>query len=270
MPAAMPNFMGSNQRASNVVYGCTALVGSNKAGVLKPSTDGYYTIVVGALGVYNSVGQYYIFNEEVKRLFDQSSSLQRRIADGALRSEYGHPRMQPGMKPSEFLMRILDIYEPNVCAHIRKIVLDFNNVQDKNGQKVVAIIAEVKPTGPMGPALKQSLENPSENVCFSIRSLTDDRPLGGVVQKTLKTIVTWDYVNEPGISVAKKWHAPGLEGLEEQRVTPAQLRLVVDNTRGHNRGLESTHQLAVDLAHELGWDHEDPKSPIIVPRELNW
>lgn len=269
--APVPAYLNSNSRAANVTYACTALVGSNKAGSLKPDADGYYRLVVGALNVFNSVGQYYVYNEQVKQLFASSSALQRRIADGALRSEYGHPRMQPGMKPSEYLMRILEIYEPNVCAHIRSITLDFNNIQDRNGQTVVAIIAEVKPSGPMGPALKQSLENPSENVCFSIRSLTDDHQIGGVVQKFLKTIVTWDYVNEPGISVAKKWHAPGLENLDEpRRITPAQLRLVVDNTKGRGKGLESTHQLAVDLVRELGWEQDDPASPIILPRDMNW
>ena len=29
-------------------YSCTALVGSNKTGVLKPDADGYYTVVLGA------------------------------------------------------------------------------------------------------------------------------------------------------------------------------------------------------------------------------
>ena len=254
-----------------VVYACTALQGTNKTGILKPLDDGYYRLVVGAFNVFNSAGQYYVLTEQTRALFDQSSTLQRRIADGALRSEYGHPRMLPGMKPSDFLNRILDIYEPNVCAHIRKVELDFNTIRDENGQLVAATIAEVKPTGPMGHSLAESLANPSENVCFSIRSLVKEQRIGGAVQKYVQAIVTWDYVNEPGISVARKWNAPGLENItEERRITPAQLRLVVDNTRRGTPGFEATKKIAEDVARDLGWDHEDPRCPIVFPRDMQW
>jgi hypothetical protein len=261
----------NTQRAEVVTYGCQALVGTNKAGVLKPDKDGYYNgIVLGAFNVFNNGGAYYVFSERVKAMFEKSSQLMRRLADGALRSEYGHPRLLPGMKPSEFLTRVLDIYEPNVCCHIRSVSLDFNQITDKNGQTVVAVLGSIKPMGPMGASLKASLDNPNENVCFSVRSLTDDRAFGGTIQKDIKLIVTWDYVNEPGIQVAKKWNSPSLESIIEQKVTPAQLRLVVDNTRRQGKGMESTYHMAEELARVLGWDKEDPKSPIILPRDLSW
>jgi hypothetical protein len=264
-------FANNQIRPANVTYGCTALVGTNKTGLLKPDADGYYTMVVGALGVFNSAGQYYVWNEQVKALFDSSSAMQRRVADGSLRGEYGHPRPSPNMKPSDFLARVLDIFEPNVCCHFRKITLDFNNVRDAKGQMVVAIVAEVKPSGPMGPALAASLANPSENVCYSIRSLTTDSIIGGGVQKLLRTIVTFDNVNEPGISVAKKWNAPSLEGLvADRKFSPAQLRLVVDNTKAHGRGLESINVAALELERALGWDRADPNSPILMPKDLMW
>lgn len=266
---ALPAFSqyGSG-RAENVTYGCTALVGSNKAGIIKPDAQGYRKMVIGALDSFNSGGAFYVMNERVRALFDASSILQRRIRDGALRGEYGHPRKQPNMKPSDWLTRVLDIYEPNVCVHFKSITLDFQSTSTINGRPVVPIYAELAPSGAMGPALEKQLNNPNENVCFSIRSLTDDKNIGGVIQKEIKTVVTFDNVNEPGMANAKKWFAPSLESLDETVFRPSHLRVVVDNTK--RGGMESARDMAIEVARSLGWDHEDPDSPIIIPRHLKW
>lgn len=244
--------MQHNQRAS---FACTALVGSNKAGVLKPDADGYYTVVLGALNVFNSAGAYYPF-EAAKQLFQESSSLMRRIASGSCRGEYGHPR-PTGMTPREFMGRVMDIYEPNVCCHFRKVWIDYNGVRDERGNPVIAVMGEVKPVGPMGAALKAALDNPSENVCFSVRSITNDYPVGGIMHKNIRSIITWDYVNEPGISVAKKWHSPALEAFEEHRVIPAHFAALMNAQRQHGHGLsmESTDAVSVEsIIEDLGWN----------------
>jgi len=189
---------------------CTALLGTNKAGTLKCDADGYYTVVLGALDVFNSGGAFYP-EASARHLFQQSSSLMRRIASGNLRGEYGHPRWTPGMSQDDFVNRVRDIYEPHVCMHIRKVHVDYTSYRNQNGQPVITIIGEVKPSGPMGPALKEQFENKHEDVCFSIRSLTNDEFSGGRVNKHIRLIVTWDYVNEPGLAQAHKWNAPGLE-----------------------------------------------------------
>ena len=202
-----------------ISFSCTALIGTNKAGDLKCDEDGYYTVVLGALDFYNSVGAYYPNGESAKELFKASSSFMRRIASGALRGEYGHPRMGAGMAPRDFMARCNDILETNVSHHIRKVWVDYTSVKGPDGRPCIAIMGEVKPSGPMGDALKASLDNPSENVCFSIRSFTRDQMTNGVIHKHLLQIVTWDYVNEPGISVATKWKAPTLESFDEMEVT---------------------------------------------------
>lgn len=258
-----------SQRAS---YACTALVGTNKAGVLKPDADGYYTLVLGALDIYNSGGAFYPY-ATAKQLFKESSSLMRRIANGALRGEYGHPRPQPGQSMREFMSRIMDIYEPNVCCHIRKVTIDYTSVKDENGRPVIAIIGEVKPAGPRGPALKESLDNPSENVCFSIRSITQDCMQGGVVQKNLKTIVTWDYVNEPGLSVAKKWHSPALESYDEHLLVPAHLAALRNEQRQNSISLESNGGVSAEsVMQDLGWteDGDVGLEDIAVPASAKW
>lgn len=214
---------------------CTALLGTNKAGTLKCDDDGYYTVILGALDVYNTSGAFYP-EASARHLFERSSSLARRIASGNLRGEYGHPRKLPGMELEDFVNRVRDIYEPNVCMHIRKVTVDYTSFRNPQGQPIITIVGEIKPSGPMGPALKEQLENRHEDVCFSIRSMTHDTlSMTGRLTKNLKLIVTWDYVNEPGLANAHKWNAPGLEShseaaddfysqaLMEQMILPGQL-----------------------------------------------
>lgn len=247
-------------------YVCTALAGTNKAGVLKPDRDGYYTVVLGALDVYNSAGAFYPW-ESAKQVFKDSSSLMRRIANGACRAEYGHPKRLPGMSMRDFIERILQIYEENVCAHIRKVWVTYDQVKDKNGRPVIAVLGEVLPCGPRGEALRASLENPSENVCFSVRSLTDDVRIGGVIHKNIRTIVTWDYVNEPGIAVANKFSAPSLENLDEMAVTAANLGSIRDYQESSGVSMESNGGVsAAEAMRDMGFD----KPKILVPGSARW
>jgi len=233
---------------------CTALLGTNKAGTLKPDADGYYTVVLGALDVFNSGGAFYP-EASAKHLFQQSSSLMRRIASGNLRGEYGHPRPQPGMSSDEWVNRVRDIYEPNVCMHIRKVTVDYTSFRNAQGQPIITIVGEVRPSGPQGPALKEQLDNRHEDVCFSIRSLTNDDFQYGRVTKHLKLIVTWDYVNEPGLAQAHKWNSPSLESrdkdtmvsygndearsLAEQLILPGQIMAMNKRQRAMGVSMES-------------------------------
>lgn len=195
--------------SGNLVYQNTTLVGSTKTGLLKPDANGYYELVLGAFNYHNSAGAFYTL-DPLKELLVSSSDLMRRIKRGALRSEYGHPRFNSQMSQRDIILRVLDIMEDRTCAHIKSIQLDEERVIS-GGEKVAAIIGMVKPSGPMDDVLDKQLQNPDENVCFSIRSLTDDTRVNGKLIKAVKEIVTWDYVNEPGIDVASKYHAPSLE-----------------------------------------------------------
>lgn len=247
---------------NTATYACTALKGTNKQGKLTPDENGYYELVLGALNFFNSVGAFYPF-EPAKQIFEESSSLMRRINDGALRGEYGHPKKQPGMSLRDYVARILEIQEENICCHIKEVRLDQNSVFDDNGKPVLAIIGKVKPSGPKGQALKESLENPDENVSFSIRSLTRDIMVGGIIHKHLKTVVTWDYVNEPGLNIAKKWNAPSLENYEvdleeEFLIQENTLQAIQQERVASGVSLENNNTVSIEqLMDDLGFGKEN-------------
>lgn len=196
---------------SVVHYGCTALLGTNKTGVLKPDTDGRYDMVLGALEYPNSVGDIYTV-ASAREFFKEGSPFMRRVKNGQLRAELGHPKQLPGMTDKQYLERILTIEESMVCAHISDIYIDYNNVKcPKTGRTIIAIRGKVKPCGPYGHVLKEMLDDPNQNVAFSVRSLTMNRQVGFRQHKDFTQIVTFDYVNEPGLAPANKYSVPTLE-----------------------------------------------------------
>lgn len=197
--------------ADTIHYGCTALIGTNKAGVLKPDADGRYDMILGALEYPNSVGDIYTL-KSAQEFFKEGSALRRRIENGQLRAEMGHPKQVPGMDDKMYLERILTIEETNVCAHISDIYIDMSSVKDpKTGKTIITIRGKVKPSGPKGQYLKEMLDDPKQNIAFSVRSLTMNRMVGFRRHKDFTQIVTWDYVNEPGLAPANKYQVPTLE-----------------------------------------------------------
>jgi hypothetical protein len=251
--------------ALRAVYSCTRLPGTGKRGVIVPDADGYYEIIVGAVDVYNSTGAFYDF-QSAKALFDASASLQRRIQAGQLRGEYGHPKKEPGMSMRDYINRIMEIREENICCHFKEIRLEAGLVPSQGAKPVIAIVAKLKPCGPKGPALQAQLDNPNENVSFSIRSLTDDNYVGSTLVKTLRSIICWDYVNEPGIACAEKYKSPALESLEEQVLTSAAIYDIRDYRATHGISMESGGLSLEEIIHELGWD--TPRKPL--PASARW
>ena len=201
-------------QSDRLSFNCTALVGTNKVGNLKRDADGYYEVVLGALDVYNFSGQYYP-SAGVKELFMESSAFVRRVRRAALRCEYGHPKREAGMSMPEYANRLTQIWEHMVCCHIKDVWLETQKVKDPNGRTVIAIMGKIKPAAtPYGLALEKQLENPHENVCFSIRAVTHDTMVRGRYEKSIQEVITWDYVNEPGIAAANKFSFPSLESID--------------------------------------------------------
>jgi hypothetical protein len=254
--------------ASSVRFVCQSLAGVNKVGNLKQDENGYWTVVIGALGAYNSAGHFYEY-ESAKALFESSSSLMRRVSRGSLRGEYGHPRPERGQSEAEFANRIMSIWETNTCCQFKEIWLDFESVKDEKGKPVIAIMAKVIPSGPHGPVLEKQLQNKDENVCFSIRAFTDDYMEGGIRHRVLKTVVTFDYVNEPGMSVANKYKSPALESLEEVTITRNTLNQSVKSVAGV-AAMESVSISLEELFDSMNWKRENAPKRSAQPAWVGW
>lgn len=239
--------------ANNVTFTLTRLNGTNKVGDLKKNERGYYTMVIGALNMFNSAGMYYRA-DAARQFFEESNSFMRRVKRGALRGEYGHPRREAGMSMQAYYARLLQIHEDKVSHHFASVWLDFNNYKDEQGRPIVAILAEVCPNGPLGHVLEKQLQNPAENVCFSIRSFTEDRMMNGVMNRFIKTIVTFDYVNEPGMAVAEKYNSPALESMEDLVFTRGQVEAgSVQLLESSGVGNESVQLNIHELMHAMNW-----------------
>lgn len=196
--------------SNKIVLSFSALAGTNKVGNLQQDKEGYYEVVLGALNAYNSYNAYYPF-EDAEALFRKDADLMRRSALGRLRGECGHPRPLPGMTQQEWFARVHDIYEPNTCVQITDIALSMDTLRDAKGRPLIAVMARIRPSGMGERFLERQLQNPKENVCFSVRSFTQDDYVSGQLIKRLRKIVTYDVVNEPGIAEADKFSVPSLE-----------------------------------------------------------
>lgn len=230
-----------------------------KKTVGKPDENGYYDIVLGAFNIPNTSGVIYRF-KAAKKWFESNSLVMKRIRDGQLRSEAGHPQRRPGEKLQDFIARLPQIERARVCAHIKEVRLEAPEGDDGP----VTVYGKVKPAGPFGPYLKESFENPDENVAFSVRSIVRDVMIGGQLYKDIVTLITWDWVNEPGIKKANKWQSLGIENdncvvvdeVEELHFTEEDVKEVLKNQEGLGN---EAHEYLVDLANSLGINsNEEP------------
>jgi hypothetical protein len=219
--------------SSNLTFQA-AVLRAGKQGIIKPDPDGYYTQCIGGLDIENAAGVTYA-SEKAKNLFLESSSLMRRIRDRALRGEVGHPRRGPEHANFDAWMhRLNDIFEPNVCVYWSEVSLDENYGRNNpylNRPNMIGIMARYRPGGAHGHILEKDLADPMANVSFSIRAFSIPRTTMGKQFYDLQSIVTWDYVNEPGIAQAQKLLSATMESRYEEAIAMTAARRVIDNAK---------------------------------------
>lgn len=261
---------------STIKFSSTRILPTGKSGVIKPDANGYYTTVLGGLNCLNSAGAYYPLTDEVRKLFEDSSIFMRRIRKGVLKAELGHPKQSPGMSDMDYYQRIMDIDEKCVCAHISDIWLDEEfgkNHPELKNPNLVAVMGKVAPSGPYGNTLKMAMENPKENCCFSVRSITEDRWEGGRTNKTIKTIVTYDFVNEPGISIATKYDSPSLESFQESKILTVEYEKPISLNQLKRLSNNCETKLSASLEASKMIDEVIQtliKKPEVLPAYANW
>lgn len=226
---------------SSITFGIIKTHNPNRE-ILKDDS-GYYKVTLGAINCYNSTGAFYL-QDGVKELIEDKSSLfARRLASGYLHGEMDHPELTPGMSQHDFILRNLKIDHANISHHIKSVELKQTDDDSKmpGKGKVVKIMGLVKPAGPKGDLLKQSLENGDINTSFSIRSLTTDANVGGTIIKKIVQIVTWDWVIEPGIAYANKWHTASMETFDIAKFNVEELEKYIDMLSKNNLSREDNN-----------------------------
>ena len=69
----------------------------------------------------------------------------------------------------------------------------------------------------------------------------------------MKVLVCWDYVNEPGISLANKYAAPALEGMSEDiEIIPSMLDAAERHQSQHGVSMENAISSTM-VRSDLGW-----------------
>lgn len=229
----------------------STMLASNKAGIITPDAQGYYRTPVGAYNAYNSAGYLYEKNSGLA-MFQPGSQLMRQIEKGVLYGEWKHPERAPGMSDQAYMTRIRRVDIDRASHHIREYELVPS--KDENGRDIVLVIAYIKPWGPFGAHIETAFKTGSQNVYFSVRSITFDDFNTRV--KHTREVITHDFVGEGGIFVANKYNAPSLEDFDNgMEVTPETLFAVSrEQKRIRELGLEDNSLDVDNLIKELGWD----------------
>ena len=249
-------------------FSCTALVGTNKKGIIKPDSNGYREQCLSALDYPNSIGQTYR-TSSARRILEESSSFSRKIKAGNLLGEDGHPRWEPGMTKKQYEDRIFDVFEPNVSHHTSDVWIDDSGAcKDASGKPFIAIMGLVKPDRAKGPLLEAAYSNPKQNVCFSVRSVTDNFLTSrGTIEKEFTSIICWDWVNEPGLTPATKF---GSVSLEDRMITLSSLEDMLHQAETSRISMESAkmrHIYEADKNIRMGRGLD---SDIRTLKWLNW
>lgn len=247
---------------SNVVLECTALKGTDKKGVLKPTEDGYFTVILGAYDIENNVGRFYTASS-ARRFLEPGGIIDRKIKKGVLYGEIGHPSTDGFFLPNgrvnmpAWIQRLRQVREDRHAFHIRRIYLE--DRVSKDGKRYVAVVGEIRPQGPYAQTVLDALTNPDCDAHFSVRSLAKDDRFSANRETT--ELITWDYVGEGGIEVAKKYGSPGLESFDQMVVEANHLwEAKVLEEAAESVGIEHYGSDLDDVIEACGWGTKAKKS----------
>lgn len=203
-------------------FGNTILPKSGKRGILKPMEPGghYYLLNAGGFNIPNRMGIKYTFNDYVRECMGPDSDLNRRVSEGQVQCELGHPpqyyfEYKNGVivqtaitEVFAWIHRLRTVLEPHVCGSIRKIHWEITGgPRDPVYNKI-----EVRPFGIHKQVMQDSLDDPDMNTAFSIRTVTKPQKLGDMVRE-VEYFSTYDMVIEQGMLHACKHRTAGLEDL---------------------------------------------------------
>lgn len=234
---------------------------------LEKDANGYYKICLGAINSFNSNKDFYLADGFESMISNPNDPLGMKLQNGNLMGEANHPAWTPGYTKEEFFNRVIKVDLANVSHHIKGVYTKPTNIPSGLPGKgnIIAVMGWVKPLGKLGETLRDSLENPDQNTCFSIRCFTNDEVVGGINFKKFSTIITWDWVVSPGISIANKFNTLGMESIYTETISLDMI---------NNAGFTIKHKTAIGeddkcaLAHldsiKRSINHSDIASEILL------
>jgi hypothetical protein len=219
-----------------ITFGSTVLEGTGKKGILKPMEPGgqYYLLNSGGFNIENRSGIKYRFNDYLRECMREDSDLNRRVREGQLQCELGHPPQYyweridgrivqtPITDVFQWIHRLRTIIEANVCGSVRKI----HWVMKGGETDPVYNMIEVRPFGVHGHILKDSLEDPDINTAFSIRTVTKPQKMGDR-SREVDYFTGYDLVIEQGMLEACKYRTAGLEDFMSHQLLAAPAEMAV-------------------------------------------
>lgn len=244
---------------------CSILENIKQDGKMTPDADGYYQFILGAFNFHNEGGAFYL-GKGVAEFFAEGGVFRRKLLKGALKGEYGHPVRPHGITDRDFFPRYVNVQEDRVSHKIRSVMLDDQNYENIRGEKAIVVRGMVKPCGPYGKFLQESIDDPHDNPAFSVRSLTRDYFQAGEMCRELVDIVSWDHVHEPGVRIANQYESMSLEGfalpavqVADESVIEITQEMYQDMQKGDSFGLSmESHTGLVDM---LGRAFREPVMP---------
>ena len=182
----------------------TDIIRNGRKNTLKIDSDGYRLCPVMALKQISSNKTYYDAKSFSDIINNEKSSFRDRLISGCLYGEWGHPDLSQFKDKRESFARLIKVDESRVSHHIKSLSVEDGVVE-----------ASIKPYGPYGQFLEDSLNTPTINTAFSLRSLTKDTRMKDVTYKNLIHLTTFDFVLNPGFKQATKIFAKSLEDFDD-------------------------------------------------------
>ena len=168
---------------------------------LIPDEHGYFIgMPLAGIGCVTRNNTYYDVPAFEAALNDERSTFRRRLNEGSLYGERGHPKLIPGISDSEFLNRVKDIDENNLAVHHREVYS--KEKCEPDGVKL--LLGNVKPYGVGKEQVLENFESPYMNTAFSLRSLTKNEERNGVSYRFIRNLITFDWVTMGGYEQASK------------------------------------------------------------------
>jgi hypothetical protein len=198
---------------------------NNRVGRVIPDENGIYKgLPMMVLGQVTQQKTYYDPQSMIDQITNPNTRFNMVLRQGKLAGEYGHPSFIGMMSESDQLQRLVTVDEKST-SHIFTSLYTDPLTPEGN----IVVRGDIKPTGPMGSVLKDSLDDPVINTAFSLRAYVDTKMNpDGVKYRTVRSLVTFDCVTSSGFFGTDKSHALALEHLAGGEYLDHEIQVMED------------------------------------------